>query len=224
MKVLLYNSKGNNIMKKCPICNHDTKRTTNGTLQTKHKTSNGCKDILVENLSYSQCDYCNEIFYNPDDLDNYEIQLERALEKERRSENLLTAKEIKAIRKKYSLTQLQLELLLKIGPKNVAKWETYKSNQSPTIDKLLRNMNDDYCFFLKMLSRVEIRDFQNIINEHSFYLENISILELISKFYPDVNIRTISKDFIEHVNKVVENILESEIEQSNSQLRLKEAV
>ena len=139
-------------MKKCPECNHELKRIENGTLQAKHKTSNGCKDILVENLSYSKCDYCNEIFYNPDDLDNYEIQLEKALEKERKSENLLTAKEIKAIRKKYNLTQLQLELLLKIGPKNVAKWETYKSNQSKTIDKLLRNMNDDYCFFLKMLN------------------------------------------------------------------------
>lgn len=211
-------------MKKCPECNHELKRVENGTLQTKHKTSNGCKDILVENLSYSKCDYCNEIFYNPDDLDNYEIQLEKALEKERKNENLLTAKEIKAIRKKYNLTQLQLELLLKIGPKNVAKWETYKSNQSKTIDKLLRNMNDDYCFFLKMLSNVEIKDFNNIINEHSFYLENISILELISKFYPDVNIKNVSKDFISYVRKVIENLLATEVVEQNSQLILKEAV
>ena len=211
-------------MKKCPECNHELKRIENGTLQTKHKTSNGCKDILVENLSYSKCDYCNEIFYNPDDLDNYEIQFEKALEKERKSENLLTAKEIKAIRKKYNLTQLQLELLLKIGPKNVAKWETYKSNQSKTIDKLLRNMNDDYCFFLKMLSNVEIKDFSNIINEHSFYLENISILELISKFYPDINIKNVSKDFISYVRKVIENLLATEVVEQNSQLILKEAV
>ena len=211
-------------MKKCPECNHELKRIENGTLQTKHKTSNGCKDILVENLSYSKCDYCNEIFYNPDDLDNYEIQLEKALEKERKSENLLTAKEIKAIRKKYNLTQLQLELLLKIGPKNVAKWETYKSNQSKTIDKLLRNMNDDYCFFLKMLSNVEIKDFNNIINEHSFYLENISILELISKFYPDINIKNVSRDFISYVRKVIENLLATEVVEQNSQLILKEAV
>lgn len=211
-------------MKKCPECNHELKRIENGTLQTKHKTSNGCKDILVENLSYSKCDYCNEIFYNPDDLDNYEIQLEKALEKERKNENLLTAKEIKAIRKKYNLTQLQLELLLKIGPKNVAKWETYKSNQSKTIDKLLRNMNDDYCFFLKMLSNVEIKDFNNIINEHSFYLENISILELISKFYPDVNIKNVSRDFISYVRKVIENLLATEVVEQNSQLILKEAI
>lgn len=211
-------------MKKCPECNHELKRIENGTLQTKHKTSNGCKDILVENLSYSKCDYCNEIFYNPDDLDNYEIQFEKALEKERKNENLLTAKEIKAIRKKYNLTQLQLELLLKIGPKNVAKWETYKSNQSKTIDKLLRNMNDDYCFFLKMLSNVEIKDFNNIINEHSFYLENISILELISKFYPDVNIKNVSRDFISYVRKVIENLLATEVVEQNSQLILKEAI
>ncbi len=211
-------------MKKCPECNHELKRVKNEALQTKYKTSNGCKDILVENLSYSKCDYCNAIFYNPDDIDNYEIQLEKALEKERRNENLLTAKEIKAIRKKYNLTQLQLELLLKIGPKNVAKWETYKSNQSRTIDKLLRNMNDDYCFFLKMLNNVEVKDFSNIINEHSFYLDNISILELISKFYPDVNIKNVSKDFISYVRQVIESLLETTIVEKNSELVLKEAV
>ena len=212
------------MMKKCPECNHELKRIENGTLQTKYKTSNGCKDILVENLSYSKCEYCNAIFYNPKDLGNYEIQLEKALEKERKNEHLLTAKEIKAIRKKYDLTQLQLEMLLKIGPKNVAKWETYKSNQSKTIDKLLRNMNDDYCFFLKMLNNVEVKDFSNIINEHSFYLENIYILELISKFYPDVNIKNISKDFISYVREVIENLLETKIVEKNSKLVLKEAV
>lgn len=85
-------------------------------------------------------------------------------------------------------------------------------------------MNYDYCFFLKMLSSVEIKDFNNIINEHSFYLENISILELISKFYPDVNIKNVSKDFISYVRKVIENLFATEVVEQNSQLILKEAV
>jgi len=211
-------------MKKCPICNHELEKVNNGTLQSKHKTSNGCKDILVENLSYTKCDFCKEVFFNPEESKNYEIQLEKALEKERKCEHLLTAKEIKSIRKKYGLTQLQLELLLKIGPKNVAKWETYKSNQSQTIDNLLRRMNDDYCFFLKMLRNVEVKDFQNIISIHSFYLENIFILELISKFYPDANIKTLSKEFIEYVDKVITDLLSSTIENQNSQLILREAI
>ena len=211
-------------MKKCPECNYELKRVENGALNVKYKTSNGCKNILVEHLSYSKCDHCNEIFYNPDDLENYDIQLEKALEKERKNENLLTAREIKMIRKKYHLTQLQLELLLKIGPKNVAKWETYKSNQSKTIDKLLRNIDKDYCFFLKMLNNVEVKDFSNIINEHCFYLENISIIELISKFYPDVNIKNISKNFISHVRCEIENMLKATIVEQNSKLVLKEAI
>ncbi|GEM_PF-6064738 len=211
-------------MKKCPICNHELEKVNNGTLQSKHKTSNGCKDILVENISYTKCDYCKEVFFTPEESQNYEIQLEKALEKERKCEHLLTAKEIKMIRKKYGLTQLQLELLLKIGPKNVAKWETYKSNQSQTIDNLLRRMNDDYCFFLKMLNSVEIKDFQNVITTHSFYLENIFILELILKIYPDVNIKTLSKEFILYVNKVITEILSSKVINQNSQLVLKEAV
>ena len=194
-------------MNKCPICNHKLIQIDNGTLQSQHKTSNGCKDILVENLSYTKCEFCNEIFFTPEESEKYEIQFERALEKERKSEHLLNAKEIKLIRKKYDLTQLQLELLLKIGPKNVAKWETYKSNQSPTVDNLLRRMDEDYCFFLKMLNNVEVKDFKNIITQHSFYLENISIIELIMKFYPDVNIRNLSKEFISYVKEVIESLL-----------------
>ena len=211
-------------MNKCPICNHELTKIENGTLQSKHKTSNGCKDILVENLSYTKCDYCNEIFFSAEESENYEIQLEHALEKMRKSEHLLTAKEIKLIRKKYDLTQLQLELLLKIGPKNVAKWETYKSNLSPTIDNLLRRMDEDYCFFLKMLNNVEIKDFKNVIVKHSFYLENISIIELIMKFYPDVNIRNLSTEFISYVKEVIESLLETKIVEENSNLILKEAV
>ena len=211
-------------MNKCPVCNHKLTKIINGTLQSQHKTSNGCKDILVENLSYTKCDYCNEIFFAPEESKNYELQLEKALEKERKCENLLTAKEIKLIRKKYDLTQAQLELLLKIGPKNVAKWETYKSNQSPTIDNLLRRMEEDYCFFLKMLNSVEVKDFQNVITKHSFYLEKISIIELISKLYPDVNIKNLSKEFVEYVDKVIKELILATVKKQKSQLILKEAV
>ena len=101
---------------------------------------------------------------------------------------------------------------------------TYTELSDGTIDKLLRNMNDDYCFFLKMLNNVEVKDFSNIINEHSFYLDNISILELISKFYPDVNIKNVSKDFISYVRQVIESLLETTIVEKNSELVLKEAV
>ena len=85
-------------------------------------------------------------------------------------------------------------------------------------------MDEDYCFFLKMLSRVELKDFQNIISKHSFYLENISILELIIKFYPDVNIKYISKDFIEYVSKMIGEVLSTKVENQNSRLILREAV
>ena len=211
-------------MNKCPICNHELTKVKNGILQSKHKTSNGCKDILVENLTYTKCDYCNEIFFSPEESENYEIQLEKALESMRKCENLLTAKEIKLIRKKYDLTQQQLELLLKIGPKNAAKWETYKSNQSPAIDNLLRRMDEDYCFFLKMLNSVAVKDFSNVITKHSFYLDNIFIVELISKLYPDVNIKNLSKEFIEYVDTVIKNLLSSKIKEQNSQLILREAI
>ena len=211
-------------MKNCPICAHKLKHITDGTIHTKYKTSNGEKDVLVKNLSYSKCDNCNEVFFDSQESENYEKQLEKALEQERINEHLLTAKEIKSIRKEYGLTQSQLENLLNIGAKNVAKWETYKSNQSKTIDTLLRKMRDDYCFFLKMLNNVDNKKFKNVIKTHKFYLDNISILELISKLYPDVNIRNISEDFILYVDKTVTDVLSAKVENHNSKLILREAI
>ncbi len=56
----------------------------------------------------------------------------------------------------------------------------------------------------------------------AFHLENIPILELISKFYPDVNIQSISKNFILYINEVVENLLKIKIEKQKTWLKLKE--
>jgi len=212
-------------MNKCPICLSKMIKKTDESLIVKYKTSNGVKDILVKGLSYSICESCNEILYNPEELKLYETQLEKALEEERKKEGLLSAKEIKSIRKKYDLTQEQLEKLLDIGPKNVAKWETYRSNQSKNIDRILRIMDKDPCFFVKLLNQVDIGSFKNVYDKNLIYIQNYPALEFLMIIYPDIDYRNITAGLINRVNKIIKDIITENISQDcNSQLILKEAV
>lgn len=213
-------------MKKCPICLSKIIHKNDESLIVKHKTSNGMKDILVKGLSYSSCESCGEIFYNPEELKLYEVQLEKSLENERRKEGLLSAKEIRTIRKKYDLTQFQLEKLLDIGPKNVAKWETYRSNQSKNIDKILRIMDKDPSFFIKLLNQVDIGSFRNVYEKNSIYIQNYLALEFLSTMYPDIDYKNIPDEFLCKVNKIIKDIITENIvtKDNNLQLMLKEAV
>jgi len=213
-------------MKQCAICSENLKKEKNKSLIVKYKTSNGIKDILVQNLSYSYCPNCDEIFYSPAELENYEIQLEKALENERKKEGLLTAKEIKSIRTKYGLTQIQLEKLLDIWPKNVAKWETYRSNQSKNIDRILRIMDKDPSFFIKLLNQVDIGSFKNVYEKNAVYIQNYLALEFLSIIYPDIDYKNITEEFICIINKIIKDIITKNIikKDNHSQLILKEAV
>lgn len=212
-------------MKQCAICSKDLKKEKNKSLIVKYKTSNGIKDILVQNLSYSYCSTCDEIFYSPAELENYETQLEKALEDERKKEGLLTAKEIKSIRTKYGLTQIQLEKLLDIGPKNVAKWETYRSNQSKNIDRILRIMDKDIFFFIKLLSSVNMNEFRNVYEKNSLYINNYLALEFLTILYPDITYTNITSDLVSKINKLIKETISNRVTYNkNSQLILREAV
>ncbi len=212
-------------MKNCPICQNKLKKEKNKSIIVKYKTSNGVKDILVKNLSYSYCANCNEIFYNNDEIKNYELQLEKALEEERRKEGLLTAKEIKNIRNQYGLSQFQLEKLLDIGPKNVAKWETYRSNQSKNIDRILRIMEKDICFFVKLLHQVDYNEFKNVFEKNSLYVNNYVIFEFLSTIYPDLNYKNITADLINNIGKIIKETITNKLEYTNNtQLTYKEAI
>jgi putative zinc finger/helix-turn-helix YgiT family protein len=211
-------------MKQCAICLKDLKKEKNKSLIVKYKTSNGIKDILVQNLSYSYCSNCDEFFYSPAELEHYETQLEKALEDERKKEGLLTAKEIKAIRTKYGLTQIQLEKLLDIGPKNVAKWETYRSNQSKNIDRILRIMDKDIFFFIKLLSSVNMTDFRNVYEKNSLYINNYPALEVLTTIYPDITYTHITSELINKVNTLIKDAISNKVMFNKNRLTIREAI
>ena len=202
-------------MKYCPICSEKLQTETNKSIIVKYKTSNGVKDILVKNISRSCCPHCGEIFYNKEEVENYEIQLEKALETMRKCNGLLTAQEIKNIRKKYDLTQVQLEKLLDIGPKNVAKWETYRSNQSKNIDKILRIMDKDICFFVKLLLQERLDDFKNVYEKNALYVNNYPAVEFLTSIYPDISYKNITVELVNSVNNIIKETIKHNINCKN---------
>jgi putative zinc finger/helix-turn-helix YgiT family protein len=136
-------------MKNCINCNSELIHLTNQTLVANFKTANGIKKLNLKKLSFSKCNKCGEIFFDSKDSKIYDEQLIKALEENRKQKGLLTAKEIKELREERNLTQEELEKLLRVSPKNVARWETYKSDQSKTADLLLRMLKDNpVCFEL----------------------------------------------------------------------------
>lgn len=64
----------------------------------------------------------------------------------RRRHNLLTSKEIKAIRRKRNLSQVELAKLIECGEKNIARYEN-GTIQDKVYDKLMRLIDDDYYYF-----------------------------------------------------------------------------
>lgn len=136
----------------CAVCgSKDLKREENITETVKFKTSNGIKTLTVSGINMDICQKCGEGYLNPDDSKNYDLRLREALAEHRRKRGLLTGEEIKEIRKKYDLTQEELERLMGVGAKTVARWETYKSDQNRTADLLMRAIDKEGKKLIKVL-------------------------------------------------------------------------
>lgn len=68
--------------------------------------------------------------------------LRRATAVIRAEEGLLAPEEIVELRRKYGLTQAQLERLIGAGEKTVVRWERGTVSQNRTADTLLRVLRD----------------------------------------------------------------------------------
>ena len=100
-------------------------------------------DIKEEKIEYTKkeylCEKTNKIFTTPD-LDDIN-QLE-AKDIYRKKHSLLTSKEIKQIREKYSLSQSDLALILGWGEVTITRYET-KEIQNEKYDNVLRKIDDN---------------------------------------------------------------------------------
>jgi HTH-type transcriptional regulator/antitoxin MqsA len=99
----------------------------------------GRRSAVVED-EHLRCEGCGSEYATPEQM--HQTQ-QRAVAAIRAEERLLTPEEILRIRRKYGLSQAQLEALLRTGPKTVVRWERGTVFQSAAADTLLRLLDRD---------------------------------------------------------------------------------
>lgn len=113
----------------CYLCSHPA------TLVEEPHTRNwGNRPVTFLDRFY-RCDRCKEEFYDGEMASETSRRMAAAI---RAEDGLLGPDEIVALRKKYALTQAQLERLIGAGPKTVVRWERGTVSQNKTADTLLR--------------------------------------------------------------------------------------
>lgn len=88
---------------------------------------------------FYRCGRCGETFYNGEMASE---SFRRAAAVIREEDGLLAPEEIVELRRKYGLTQAQLERLIGAGEKTVVRWERGTVSQNKTADTLLRVLRD----------------------------------------------------------------------------------
>lgn len=86
---------------------------------------------------FYRCSRCEEQFFNGEMMDD---SLRRATAVIRAEDGLLAPEEIVELRRKYGLTQAELERLIGAGEKTVVRWERGTVSQNKTAGTLLRTL------------------------------------------------------------------------------------
>lgn len=118
----------------CPACG--TKMVEKrGTLRLP---VNG-EEISVTSAAHLTCPKCGEVVLRFQDSKRLH---EDAIALYRKKHRLLSADEIRAIRKRFGLTQVDLTHLLRLGANTVSRWESGRNVQTAAMDMLLRLIRD----------------------------------------------------------------------------------
>ena len=118
----------------CPSCGTLMKETR-GMLRVP---VNG-EEISVPNAAHLRCPKCQEVVLR---LDEARRLNEDALAHYRKRHRLLSANEIRAIRKHFNLTQRDLARILRLGGNTISRWEAGRNVQTAAMDVLLRLIRD----------------------------------------------------------------------------------
>jgi len=97
------------------------------------------EEIAVAGAAHLSCTRCGEMVLRFRDAKRLG---EDAIAIYRKKHGLLSADEIRAIRKRFDLTQAALARLLRLGGNTVSRWEAGRNVQSGSMDVLLRLIRD----------------------------------------------------------------------------------
>lgn len=120
----------------CPFCGAEAVRVTSATRTTI--ADDGAHLKYRERLSH--CARCGEEFFT------HEQSLAASRSRAsvlRTHEGLLAPEEIRSVRERYGLSQVELERMLGLGAKTVVRWERGTVRQSQAADLLLRIVAED---------------------------------------------------------------------------------
>lgn len=118
----------------CPECGEPLRprRTT-----LKHPV-NG-EEIAVDRCEHSRCSECGEIVLR---LDQARVLRERAQQIYRARHELLSAGEIRALRERLGMTQVEFAGALRLGGNTLSRWEVGCNVQFAAMDMPLRLIRD----------------------------------------------------------------------------------
>ena len=97
------------------------------------------EEISVPSASHLRCPRCGEVVLRFEDARRLSAD---AIAIYRRKHGLLSAEDIRAIRKRFGLTQRDLARLLRLGSNSISRWEAGRNVQTEAMDVLLRLLRD----------------------------------------------------------------------------------
>ncbi len=97
------------------------------------------EEVQVPGVCHSSCPKCGEVVLRHDQARDLR---ELAIEQYRQQQGLLSAREIRAIRERFGLTQSDLARLLRLGGNTISRWESGRTVQTAALDILLRLIRD----------------------------------------------------------------------------------
>jgi putative zinc finger/helix-turn-helix YgiT family protein len=97
------------------------------------------EDVAVPFTVHLRCMKCDEIVLRFDDSRRLS---QDAIARYRLRHHLLSADEIRSIRKHFRLTQGELARLLRLGATTISRWESGRNVQTAAMDILLRLLRD----------------------------------------------------------------------------------
>lgn len=118
----------------CPTCG-TMMREARATL---HTPVDG-EDVAVPDVPHFKCPKCREQVLTYTQARRFE---EDAIALYRKKYGLLSGDQIRAIRERHNLTQVELARLLRLGPNTISRWESGRNVQTAALDVLLRLIRD----------------------------------------------------------------------------------
>jgi putative zinc finger/helix-turn-helix YgiT family protein len=97
------------------------------------------EEVAVPSASHLRCPKCGEVVLRLQDARRLH---EDASALYRTKHGLLSADEIRALRERFGLTQVDLARLLRLGANTVSRWESGRNVQTAAMDVLLRLLRD----------------------------------------------------------------------------------